>query len=201
MQCSRNVAKSISQEGECDGDLGSTYLSFTCSPVAYIQSNNLTIPLKIVRRNTQETCSAVLNAVVPPHTARKLCVRACDKCMPAWLKGTRGLLIRREPLPREPFFLSVRHLICAPTSRCRRTRISPTFLHLASAPLFTTAVKSSLQRIVTEIDGGGGELKQPLSPSLFLNSGETILIVSADRTRRIQHLHRKTLIEKSVIKK
>lgn len=61
----------------------------------------------------------------------------------------------------------------------RRLVVPPAFLRLASAPLFTTAVKSSLQRIVTEIGAGRATAGANLSPRLGLE-GETILGV--DRT-------------------
>jgi len=56
------------------------------------------------------------------------------------------------------FFFFVPRLIYTSTSHCRLSRVSTS---LRSAPPFMTAVKSSLQRIVTEIDGVKSE-RQPL---------------------------------------
>lgn len=59
--------------------------------------------------------------------------------------------------PPSPFFLFPPHL-CAVVSLPTLASSFNLFLRLASAPLFmTAAIKSSLQRIVTEIDGAREE--------------------------------------------
>lgn len=110
------------------------------------------------RKREREKWIASLNIVIL-HVANN----SVTSIYRTGLKTTRGKILgsSRTTSANPSFFFSsffVPRLIYTSTSHCRLSRVSTS---LRSAPPFMTAVKSSLQRIVTEIDGVKSE-RQPL---------------------------------------
>lgn len=86
--------------------------------IVYIQLNNLTIDAENRQEKHENVFGTFERRCTVAHTVASsaLCARARDKCTPAGLKSTRGLLIRREPLSRALLsFCSPPHL-CADIS-------------------------------------------------------------------------------------